>query len=426
MSQQVLERNDVIDRVKHLSMSPWEAERWAEENGLEPFSKRPDPTNFDPMREPQWTLPMAAAWFLWRSPDAVRDYWDDFRKSWSVWRRIRKTSGATEDFTCELMAMPNANLREIFASRDILRFPHIWPWDTESPLNRLPVPERSFDSSPRQRFSAALASESLNATGLLTMGKEQKRTSVPAEFLRLYFRYLSRGATLSEDYKRDLALVSRKTLPLRYEHILVERDAVIAADEAASRQEFDAQEWLIEHALGWIAYRNPNRFRLLARGAPSRPPGARATYPLDFVNHNPTLTLETALSNGQLIARPSTQILDISMLDPFPQAWWDGRRLSESPDLWFQRKAVLELWQPEKTTEPLPDNPSFVRQPTPEAVKTTKLQDQILRVAQALWPDDEYPPRVGERDRLIKAEFTRLGWAPPSDKTIQRALRDRW
>ena len=148
--------------------------------------------------------------------------------------------------------------------------------------------------------------------GVLTMGKEQKRTSVPAEFLRPYFRYLSRGATLSEDYKRDLALVASRNTPrlrprLRYEHVLVERDAVIAADEAASRQEFDAPEWLIEHALGWIAYRNPNRFRLLAREAPSRPPGARATYPLDFVNHNPTFELEAALSSGRLIARPSTR-----------------------------------------------------------------------------------------------------------------------
>ena len=50
--------------------------------GFEPFPPFPNIAEFDPMGEQEWTLPMAAAWFIWRSVDAVRDQWIHFRRSW--------------------------------------------------------------------------------------------------------------------------------------------------------------------------------------------------------------------------------------------------------------------------------------------------------------------------------------------------------
>ena len=79
------ERNRVFIAVKNGRMAPEEAEALAKEKGFERFEATPDPSAFDPMTEAEWTLPMAAAWFIWRSPDAVRDQWDLARKGWKKW-----------------------------------------------------------------------------------------------------------------------------------------------------------------------------------------------------------------------------------------------------------------------------------------------------------------------------------------------------
>jgi hypothetical protein len=66
-------------------MSPPEAETRAERLGLEPLSSSPDPNDYDPMREPFWTLPMAVAWIAYRAQDAVRSWWDEYRKECWDW-----------------------------------------------------------------------------------------------------------------------------------------------------------------------------------------------------------------------------------------------------------------------------------------------------------------------------------------------------
>lgn len=56
--------------------------------GLEPFVTEPDATRFDPMREPTWSLMMALAWIIDRTPEAVRDHWEDYRaecQEWGPW-----------------------------------------------------------------------------------------------------------------------------------------------------------------------------------------------------------------------------------------------------------------------------------------------------------------------------------------------------
>jgi hypothetical protein len=106
---ETVKRDEILARTKRLEMSPWEAERWAQEHGEEPFARKPDPDDFDPMQEAMWTLPMAAAWLIWRSPEAVRDHWDEYRRQWTVWRRIPKTPGSIDQFTCELVPIGPAN-----------------------------------------------------------------------------------------------------------------------------------------------------------------------------------------------------------------------------------------------------------------------------------------------------------------------------
>lgn len=69
------ERDELIDRVRYGRLTPAEAEAEAAHLGLERLASRPDPSQFDPMRETWWTLPMAIAWIARRSPDEVRESW---------------------------------------------------------------------------------------------------------------------------------------------------------------------------------------------------------------------------------------------------------------------------------------------------------------------------------------------------------------
>jgi hypothetical protein len=62
-------RDELIHRVSYGKMTPGEAKAEAKRLGYEPFARVPDPNDFDPSREAQWTLPMAVSWI---SQPAIR------------------------------------------------------------------------------------------------------------------------------------------------------------------------------------------------------------------------------------------------------------------------------------------------------------------------------------------------------------------
>ena len=62
------------------------AEAEATRLGLSPLATCPDANQFDPMGELQWSLPMAVAWIVWRSPDGVREHWDAYRQECLDWQ----------------------------------------------------------------------------------------------------------------------------------------------------------------------------------------------------------------------------------------------------------------------------------------------------------------------------------------------------
>jgi hypothetical protein len=67
-------------------MTPADAESEAKRQELGPLASEPDPDDYDPMREPFWSFPMAVAWIVYRTQDAVRNWWDEYRNQFSVWR----------------------------------------------------------------------------------------------------------------------------------------------------------------------------------------------------------------------------------------------------------------------------------------------------------------------------------------------------
>jgi hypothetical protein len=75
-------REMILAMARFGEISPSTAEKWIREEGFEPIPPFPHIAAFDPMQEPEWTLPMAAAWFIWHSSDAVRDQWMRYRRAW--------------------------------------------------------------------------------------------------------------------------------------------------------------------------------------------------------------------------------------------------------------------------------------------------------------------------------------------------------
>lgn len=78
-------RDQLIQQVRSGAISPEEAENEALRLGLRAIAYRPDPTDYDPMRERFWTLPMAVAWIAYRTVDAVREIWDAYRLECVHW-----------------------------------------------------------------------------------------------------------------------------------------------------------------------------------------------------------------------------------------------------------------------------------------------------------------------------------------------------
>jgi len=64
---------------------PSEIEAALKAKGFPPLASTPDPEKFDPMAEVWWTMGMAAAWIIWRTPHAVRLLWPDYRREVRVW-----------------------------------------------------------------------------------------------------------------------------------------------------------------------------------------------------------------------------------------------------------------------------------------------------------------------------------------------------
>jgi hypothetical protein len=71
--------NYCSERALCGELSPDDAEAEAKRLGLGRLSRKPKESDFDPMSEPWWTLPMAIAWIVWRRPRLVLGFWDKYR-----------------------------------------------------------------------------------------------------------------------------------------------------------------------------------------------------------------------------------------------------------------------------------------------------------------------------------------------------------
>jgi hypothetical protein len=82
-------RDELVDALQHGRTTPNEAEARLKDLGLAPLAPEPDPTDYDPMYEVWWTLPMAVAWIAWRTSTVVARASDAFRTQVFHWQQKR-------------------------------------------------------------------------------------------------------------------------------------------------------------------------------------------------------------------------------------------------------------------------------------------------------------------------------------------------
>lgn len=119
-SRPVRERGAILDRIACLEITPGDGEAEAARRGLPPLNPKPDPAEFDLMREPDWTLAMAAAWIAWRAPESVRHFWDAWRDKVFCWRMVTLPNPGGGEPRREIHLLPSYRLHARCAELSIV------------------------------------------------------------------------------------------------------------------------------------------------------------------------------------------------------------------------------------------------------------------------------------------------------------------
>jgi hypothetical protein len=236
----------ILAMVRKGDLSPQEAEEWATSRDLPPFAGKPDPQELDPMTDPLWNLPMALAWFIWRTKDAVIETTDEYRRNWWEWTivHVKGDSDSFDDLVWDLKPVAKISLADLLRHPDINRLPTDPLFDPS-----LFDPTRPFfagHSSPYKRFRNAIDLEQIHASAISSRTGGRKDQRVPFPFLMNSLRSsldpirkrrppeapthhaIRRGRGLAvRDYSEDSEL--------DYFDIRVPHAEVISADIQASR-----------------------------------------------------------------------------------------------------------------------------------------------------------------------------------------------
>src|SRR3954464_7407386 len=78
-------RDDLISLAREGNITPEEAEAEAAANGWEPFARKPELPDLDPMLESRWSIVMTIAWIAWRDRELVRENSAPFQSQSTHW-----------------------------------------------------------------------------------------------------------------------------------------------------------------------------------------------------------------------------------------------------------------------------------------------------------------------------------------------------
>jgi hypothetical protein len=437
----------ILQMVRKGDLSPQAAEEWAASHDLPPFAGKPDPQGLDPMMEPLWTIPMALAWFIWRTKDAVIQTTDEYRLKWREWAVVQGDSDNLEDLVWDLGSVAKTSIADLLRHPDINRLPTDNLFDPS-----MFDPTRPFfagQSSPYQRFSNAVELGQIQASAISSKsGRNGRRVPFPFLILRLRSSLNSIRKRRPPEAEAHHAIMrgSRPTLPdysedeqLDYSDIRVPSHEVISADIRASRLDYKWESWTTEYALGWIAYREIDKFRLLSLSNSGPVAAAAAERRLGVSHILPDEKLLSALREGHLIARPSIEAMHLGDPNPIPPDWWKDRILTDAPHLRFVRHDVTKTWpvSEESTSSEVardiapgmeaPGTGSAsapVFDPWEPTRKLTLGELKVIHEAKRHWPECKCLLKTQAVYKQINENWDRDKFGDPyNEVTIRRALR---
>jgi hypothetical protein len=269
----------------------------------------------------RWTLPMAAAWFIWRDFAAVDDQWKIVTGAWEpafdlpiyILSHHRRQPGT---LTCVFQQAGFACAKRPYVRLQDIRDPP--PTETTDPYDRLRVALQSG------RLRATIVEDSPDEGGLT-----EREWGIDDW---LDFDSLADPANNAPYHAWSDPANSA---------VLVSRDDAIRVERELSAAEAERPVWKLEQALGWIAYRRDPTFRSLGRIDLQPPTFFGRSYKSDCVETQPLAALTAKLLSGKVSAYvggvPLTRADCISMLSKSDGIW-------SNEDLTFSPEEIRANW----------------------------------------------------------------------------------
>lgn len=319
-------RESAIEAVECGWVPRTSAETLEKNSGYASLATGPNLSAPSPMQLDFWTLPMAAAWFIWRSTDAVLHQTAAARIGWMVWERDGEEKVYDRPFfKCRLLKIGPARLWRVFSeavSDSQLRY--------KDPPPNHPLEIRSNPSAdlPYRRFKRALLSGKMKATYLLD--DTQTRKSKSPEYWQDVF----------ERYEQWIPGQPPINVPEEY---CIPREAVITAEAEIAKRELDDPAVGLEQALGWVAYQDEQIFRSLSRADIGGRTYYGQRYEHAFKVNRPAKKLFDALVEGRL--RGYRKNIELKRPDRLKlNSIWDTQ------DVKFIRADLKYIWPGQSTS----------------------------------------------------------------------------
>jgi hypothetical protein len=317
-------QDDLLARAKRGEITPEEAEDEALLAGCGPLALGPNSSDLDPIAEPTWTLLMTLVWIITRDPAAVRAVWPKVRSLCTHWAGsplVAADEGETEARkSWELKPCDPPAVWEAHAvSEDEEAVEFVFPPFVRSRIEA------------RQDLWGKLHSGDLPATG--KPHGETKRVSISAgEWADLDWlgepsasaETVGHRVNNTRDYD-DVSVSSRKVCE------------IWTPLKDTTSAEFEREDWTVEHAIMWIAYRDPSLFHFVGW---SNPRVKAALSEVQRIDPKPKSTLLRALRAGEVRAVRNEK-------DIAPEHWFGKRlpgRQPESMRIYYRRRDMLKKW----------------------------------------------------------------------------------
>jgi hypothetical protein len=290
---------------------------------------------------PRWTLAMTAAWFVWRSYEAVRDQLKFARGDIDMIELNRKLDPpiffrqANRQPGSVACVFEEAGLAK--GTRPNLRLEDYPPPNpmTDNPYDRL-----KYALQVGQLRATHIYRSSIDAT---TMSEEDILTGDWTDFDALADPPIERW--IGDDPPSTWNSYPHWSDP-KADLVVVRREDALKVERVLCLREFQNPTWSISQALGWLAYCDLDEFRSLEPRDLERRQFLASEYPIDWSDPDPIGALTSALLAGKLKAhRDRHELTELEIGDIIHKGLWTHK------DLWFRPEDVVD-WPPRRERVP--------------------------------------------------------------------------